>query len=84
MEEQTVLWEDKPEHCCGKCRLCAALAEPYERSDGSVIYGYCFKVGDKVHSPNMGKGFPIFLPLDSGASCEDFKRCPPGEEERHG
>lgn len=66
--------------CCKNCRFCAELVRPYERSDGACIYGYCFSSGDKNYSPNMGKGFPIFMPLDGGAACKDFKRHhPPGE-----
>ncbi len=74
--DQVAMWEEgqKPPKCCVKCSFCAALAEPYEREDGSHIYGYCFMSGSKNSSPNMGKGFPIFLPLDCGASCESFKR----------
>lgn len=60
--------------CCEACKYCAALIRPYCRSDGAQIYGYCFKSGDKDYSPNMGKGYPIFLPLDAGAACKSFKR----------
>lgn len=48
---------------CNVCKYCAELKTPYERSDGAAIYGYCFKNGDKDYSPDMGKGYPIFLPL---------------------
>ena len=60
--------------CCETCKYCAALIRPYCRSDGAQIYGYCFKSGDKDYSPNMGKGYPIFFPLDAGAACKSFKR----------
>ncbi len=78
MDEQQCFFEGNadslPKKCCAKCRFCAELKKPYERSDGSSIYGYCFKSGDKDYSPNMGKGYPIWLPLDCGASCRKFKR----------
>lgn len=60
--------------CCETCKYCAALIRPYCRSDGAQIYGYCFKSGDKDYSQNMGKGYPIFLPLDAWAACKSFKR----------
>ena len=44
--------------CCATCRYCAELKRPYERSDGTTIYGYCFKDGDKDYSLSMGKGLP--------------------------
>ena len=59
---------------CNVCKYCAELKTPYERSDGAAIYGYCFKNGDKDYSPNMGKGYPIFLPLSCGGTCKDFRR----------
>ncbi len=71
--------------CCKNCRLCAELISPYERSDGACVYGYCFSGGDKNYSPNMGKGLPIFVPLDCGAACKDFRKRPEeGEENEHG
>lgn len=76
-EGQTALWEETkeiPPKCCGVCRYCAELKTPYERSDGAVIFGYCFSEGDKDYSPNMGKGLAIFLPLDCGAGCKKFKK----------
>lgn len=59
---------------CNVCKYCAELKAPYERSDGAAIYGYCFKNGDKDYSPDMGKGYPIFLPLSCGGTCKDFRR----------
>lgn len=59
---------------CAVCRFCAELKKPYERSDSAVIYGYCFKDGDKNYNTNMGKGYPIFLPLSCGCSCKSFRR----------
>lgn len=59
---------------CNVCKYCAELKTPYERSDGAAIYGYCFKNGDKDYSPDMGKGYPIFLPLSCGGTCKDFRR----------
>ena len=57
--DQVAMWEEgqKPKKCCVKCSFCAALAEPYEREDGSHIYGYCFKSGSKNSSPYMVRGF---------------------------
>ncbi len=57
---------------CLTCRHFSALEEPRERSDGAVIYGYCFKDGDQDYSPNMGKGFAVFLL--GGAACKQYKR----------
>lgn len=59
---------------CNVCKYCAELKTPYERSDGAAIYGYCFKNGDKDYSLDMGKGYPIFLPLSCGGTCKDFRR----------
>lgn len=72
MLDQTAIW-GTPDRCCQVCRYCAALAEPFALEDGAHIYGYCFKDGAKIYSPNMGKGWPIYLPLDSGATCDQFK-----------
>lgn len=46
----------KQEKRCENCRYCAALAKPYERSDGSIIYGYCFGDGDKDYPPIWARG----------------------------
>lgn len=76
-EIQTALWTEAkalPQKCCEVCRFCAELKRHWERSDGVCIYGYCFCDGDKDYSPNMGKGNAIFLPLDSGAVCKNFKK----------
>lgn len=56
---------------CEQCRHYSALREPRERSDGAVIYGYCFKDGDKDYSPNMGKGFAVFI---KDGTCKSFKK----------
>lgn len=66
--------------CCKNCRFCAEFVKPYTRADGACIYGYCFSSCDKNYSPNMGKGFPIFVPLDCGAACKDFRKRPPEGE----
>ena len=65
------------DNTCRVCRYFAELKTPFERSDGAMIYGYCFKSGDKDYSPNMGKGYPVFI--DEG-SCKDYKR----KEMNHG
>lgn len=59
--------------CCNTCRFFAELKKPYVRSDSSVIYGYCFAAGDKDYSPNMGKGYPVFVD-GGGASCDSYKK----------
>ena len=64
--------------CCATCRYCAELKRPYERSDGTTIYGYCFKSGDKDYYLNMGRGIPIWLELTCGASCKSYKRAKEG------
>lgn len=61
------------EKSCRTCGVFAELKEPFERSDGAVIYGYCFKDGDKDYSPNMGKGYPVFVDGGGGA-CKQYKR----------
>ena len=73
--EQTPVQSDQtPDHCCLVCRQCSALVEPREVEGEVYIYGYCFKDGVKSYSPNMGKGYPIYLPLTCGATCKSFKR----------
>lgn len=47
--------EGKLERRCDVCKHYSALAEPRERYDGAMIYGYCFQSGDKNYSPYMGK-----------------------------
>lgn len=56
---------------CGTCKHYAELKEPFERSDGATIFGYCFKDGDKDYSPNMGKGYPVFV-SEAGAACKGY------------
>ena len=73
LNEQIGLYSHADGNCCNLCDHYSALVEPRERSDGAVIYGYCFKSGDKDYSPNMGKGFPVFI-NGTGASCKAFKR----------
>lgn len=41
------------------------------QSIGSMLY---IINGDKDYSPDMGKGYPIFLPLSCGGTCKDFRR----------
>lgn len=66
--------ETPPENRCEVCQHCSALVEPREIGREARIYGYCFKDGTKDYSPNMGKGWPIYLPLDCGAACKSFRR----------
>ena len=84
--EQTTLWANQtapqanqtPDRYCQVCRHCSALVEPREvegnGGEEAYIYGYCFKDGTKSCSIGMGKGYPIYLPLDCGAACKSFKR----------
>lgn len=62
-----------PEKSCNTCKYYAELKTPFERSDGAVIYGYCFKDGDKDYSPNMGKGYAVFVD-GGGCACKQHKR----------
>lgn len=71
MSEQTPLYPRAPEKSCDTCGYYSALKDPRERSDGAIIYGYCFKAGDHNHSPNMGKGYAVFI---DGGSCKQFKK----------
>lgn len=71
MEDQTSLFPVKPEKCCEACSYYSALKEPRERSDGAVIYGYCFKAGNTNHSSDMGKGYAVFI---DGGSCKQFRK----------
>ena len=68
--EQTALWAQN-EKSCESCKHFSELKTPRERSDGAVIYGYCFKDGDKNYSTNMGKGFPVFV---AGAVCKSYAK----------
>lgn len=63
------------EQSCYSCKYFSELKEPRERSDKAVIYGYCFKSGDKNSSINMGKGFAVFVP---DGVCKDYKRARKG------
>lgn len=60
------------EQSCYSCKYFSEFKEPREWGDGAVIYGYCFKSGDKNYSGNMSKGYAVFVP-ESGA-CKDYKR----------
>ncbi len=50
------------EQTCYTCKYFSELKTPRERSDGAVIYGYCFSGGDTNNSSNMGKGYAVFVP----------------------
>jgi hypothetical protein len=56
---------------CETCDFYSALAEPRIRSDNAVIYGYCFKHGDKNYNTNMGKGYAVFI---SGGCCKKWRK----------
>lgn len=51
---------------CGNCKHFRELVRPFEREDGATIFGYCFKNAKNNYSPNMGKGFPIWVAPDGG------------------
>lgn len=57
-------------HSCESCAFYSPLRAPRERSDGAVIYGYCFKGATQNHSPNGGKGYAVFLP---DGVCSKYK-----------
>ena len=60
---------------CGTCKHFRKFEQTFEREDGAVIYGYCFKDARSDHSPNMGKGYPVWLPPDAcGGACKAFKQ----------
>lgn len=69
-DEQKAARKHISEQSCEQCRHYSALRDPRERSDGAVIYGYCFKNGDKDYSPDMGKGYAVFI---QGGTCKSFK-----------
>lgn len=58
---------------CKTCKVYAEFKEPFQREDGAVIYGYCFKGAKNDYSPNMGKGYPVFID-GGGAACQDYIR----------
>lgn len=63
---------EEAERNCYSCAYFSELKEPRELADDAAIYGYCFKDGTKEYSPNMGKGYPVYLP-ESGV-CKSWKR----------
>ena len=65
MTEQISLFgATRPENCYD-CEHFSELKEPRKLDGGGEIFGYCFKSGTKPSSPNMGKGFPVYLPEGS-------------------
>jgi hypothetical protein len=73
MVEQVTMFRDEPikQAGCDSCQHFSELKQPRVRSDEAVIYGYCFKSGDKNHSVGTGKGFAVFQPK---GKCEDYKK----------
>ncbi|MBQ3702494.1 MAG: hypothetical protein II885_07030 [Oscillospiraceae bacterium] len=59
---------------CGTCQHFRKFERPFDREDGAVIFGYCFKDARTNYSPNMGKGYPVFLPPEAGGSCKSYKK----------
>lgn len=57
--------------CCDLCEHYSPLKIPRKRTDGAVIFGYCFADGTESYNYNEGKGFAVFVP-DGG--CNRFKR----------
>lgn len=39
-----------------------------------TFYGYCFKDARNDYSPNMGKGYPVFLPPSCGGACKNYSK----------
>ena len=74
MNEQMALFEgaEKDEKSCYSCDHFSGLKEPRELGEGAAIYGYCFKDGTKDYSPNMGKGYPVYVP--GGCACKSWKK----------
>lgn len=66
MFEQESIFHDDPPDNCYSCGFFSELKVPRERSDGAIIYGYCFE--DKY---NMEKGYPVFIPE---GKCESFNK----------
>lgn len=59
------------EKSCYTCKFFAEMKEPYKRTGGATVYGYCFKGPNNDYSQNMGNGYAVFLP---GVECKDHKR----------
>lgn len=59
---------------CGTCKHFRKFERTFEREDGAIIFGYCFKDARSDCSPYMGKGYPVWLPPDAcGGACKAFK-----------
>jgi hypothetical protein len=72
MDSQTsFLKEAPPTDSCTNCRHFSGFKEPRKSEEEWVIYGYCFKAGMRVHSPNMGKGYPVYI---DGGKCKEWKK----------
>ncbi len=56
---------------CYTCKHFSELKEHRDRSDGYMVYGYCFKDGTNHDNPNINKGFAVFFP---NGKCEQFER----------
>ncbi len=69
-EQISLFKEQEPKTGCWSCKFFAELKVPFERSDGAIIHGYCFKDGDKNYSLAMGKGYAVFVP---DGTCKKFK-----------
>lgn len=70
--DQLALYEEEPKaETCFSCRHFSELKKPREVAEGAAIYGYCFKDGTKDYSPNMGKGYPVYIPE---GKCKDWKK----------
>lgn len=65
---------------CFLCRHFSELKIPRVLDGGGCIYGYCFKDGTKPYNTNMGKGYPVYIPL--AGPCSSFKKETRSEAER--
>ena len=59
------------EKCCQTCSVYAPLKEPYRRKDGAIIYGYCFADAQNDNSPNLGRGYPVYID-GGGCVCKKY------------
>lgn len=72
--------EAKEAESCFLCRHFSELKMPRVLDCGGCIYGYCFKDGTKPYNANMGKGYPVYIPM--AGPCSSFKKETRSEAER--
>ena len=64
--------ETKEAESCFLCRHFSELKIPRVLDGGGCIYGYCFKDGTRPYNANMGKGYPVYIPM--AGPCSSFKK----------